>query len=148
MVKSGKCTLFNRNLKGFLQVRFRVFGPYFEVPRLGHYKSTFLFWRSKIGVQKQGVKSVKWWFLYLNLHKATLKGLGGGFGHISRHFNQFSINSKSAILLGLISATSHRTLKRGPKVVKIGVLRGFLTGFERVHGDKGRYIVTFGQEAV
>ena len=100
MVKSGKCTLFNRNLKGFLQVHFRVFEPYFEVHRLGHYKSTFLFWRSKIGVQKQGVKSVKWWFLYLNLHKATLKGLGGGFGPILRHFNQNSINSKSAILLG------------------------------------------------
>ena len=98
MVKSGKCTLFNRNLKGFLQVRFRVFEAYFGVPRLGHYKSTFLFWRSKIGVQKQGVKSVKWWFLYLNLHKA--------------------------------------------------VLRGFLTGFERVLWLKGRYIVTFGEEAV
>ena len=148
MVKSGKCTLFNRNLKGFLQVRFRVFGPYFRVPRLGHYKSTFLFWRSKIGVQKQGVKSVKWWFLYLNLHKATLKGLGGGFEPFSRHFVSFRTKSKSAILLGLIAATSHWTLKRGPKVVKIGVLRGFLTGFERVHGDKGRYIVTFGEEAV
>ena len=33
-------------------------------------------------------------------------------------------------------------------MVKIGVLRGFLTGFERVHGLKGRYIVTFGEEAV
>ena len=33
-------------------------------------------------------------------------------------------------------------------MVKIGVLRGFLTGSERVHGAKGRYIVTFGQEAV
>ena len=136
MVKSGKCTLFNRNLKGFLQVRFRVFGPYFGVHRLGHYKSTFLFWRSKIGVQKQGVKSVKWWFLYLNLHKATLKGLGGGFGPFSCHFNPNSTNLKSAILLGLISATSHRTLKRGPKWSKIGVLRGFLTGFERVLGLK------------
>ena len=148
MVKSGKCTLFNRNLKGFLQVRFRVFGPYFEVPRLGHYKSTFLFWRSKIGVQKQGAKSVKWWFLYLNLHKATLKGLGGGFGHILHHFVSFRTKSKSAILLGLISATSHRTLKRGPKWSKLGVLRGFLTGFERVLWLKGRYIVTFGEEAV
>ena len=38
--------------------------------------------------------------------------------------------------------------QKGPKVVKIGVLRGFLTGFERVHGAKGRYIVTFGEEAV
>ena len=38
--------------------------------------------------------------------------------------------------------------QKGSKVVKIGVLRGFLTGFERVHGAKGRYIVTFGQEAV
>ena len=129
-------------------MRFRVFGPYFRVHRLGHYKSTFLVWRSKIGVQKQGVKSVKWWFLYLNLHKATLKGLGGGFGPFSRHFEQNSTNSKSAILLGLISTTLHWTLKRGPKVVKIGVLRGFLTGFERVLGVKGRYIVTFGEEAV
>ena len=94
MVKSGKCTLFNRNLKGFLQVRFRVFGPYFEVHRLGHYKSTFLSRRSKIGVQKQGVKSVKWWFLYLNLHKATLKGLGGGFEPFSRHFKQTALTRK------------------------------------------------------
>ena len=116
MVKSGKCTLFNRNLKGFLQVRFRVFGPYFEVHRLGHYKSTFLFWRSKIGVQKQGVKSVKWWFLYLNLHKATLKGLGGGFGPFSRHFNQFSTNLKSAILLGPFRGGSSRfSLSETPK---------------------------------
>ena len=38
--------------------------------------------------------------------------------------------------------------QRGPKWSKIGVLRGFLTGFERVLGLKGRYIVTFGQEAV
>ena len=116
MVKSGKCTLFNRNLKGFLQVRFRVFEPYFEVHRLGHYKSTFLFWRSKIGVQKQGVKSVKWWFLYLNLHKATLKGLGGGFGPFSRHFNQNSTNSKSAILLGPFRGGSSRfSLSETPK---------------------------------
>ena len=116
VVKSGKCTLFNRNLKGFLQVRFGVFGPYFEVPRLGHYKSTFLFWRSKIGVQKQGVKSVKWWFLYLNLHKATLKGLGIGFGPFSRHFNQNSTNSKSAILLGPFRGGSSRfSLPETPK---------------------------------
>ena len=116
MVKSGKCTLFNRNLKGFLQVRFRVFGPYFRVPRLGHYKSTFLSRRSKIGVQKQGAKSVKWWFLYLNLHKATLKGLGGGFGPFSRHFNQNSTNSKSAILLGPFRGGSSRfSLSETPK---------------------------------
>ena len=38
--------------------------------------------------------------------------------------------------------------QKGSKMVKIGVLRGFLTGFERVLGVKGRYIVTFGQEAV
>ena len=38
--------------------------------------------------------------------------------------------------------------QKGPKWSKIGVLRGFLTGFERVHGVKGRYIVTFGEEAV
>ena len=31
-------------------------------------------------------------------------------------------------------------------MVKIGVLRGFLTGPERVLGVKGRYIVTFGEE--
>ena len=130
MVKSGKCTLFNRNLKGFLQVRFRVFGPYFEVSRLGHYKSTFLSRRSKIGVQKQGVKSVKWWFLYLNLHKATLKGAGRRFWTYLHHFVPFCAKSKSAILLGLISATVHRTLKRVQKWSKIGVLRGFLTGFE------------------
>ena len=38
--------------------------------------------------------------------------------------------------------------QKGSKMVKIGVLRGFLTGFERVFGVKGRYIVTFGEEAV
>ena len=38
--------------------------------------------------------------------------------------------------------------QKGSKMVKIGVLRGFLTGFERVRGLKGRYIATFGQEAV
>ena len=38
--------------------------------------------------------------------------------------------------------------QRGPKWSKLGVLRGFLTGFERSHGAKGRYIVTFGEEAV
>ena len=64
------------------------------------------------------------------------------------HFVPFRTKSKSAILLGLICATSHRTLKRVQKWSKIGVLRGFLTGFERVLGAKGRYIVTFGQEAV
>ena len=63
------------------------------------------------------------------------------------HFVPFRTKSKSAILLGLIAATSHWTLKRGPKWSKIGVLRGFLTGFEQVLGVKGRYIVTFGEEA-
>ena len=43
---------------------------------------------------KQGVKSVKWWFLYLNLHKATLKGLGGGFGHICTISYHFAPNRK------------------------------------------------------
>ena len=38
--------------------------------------------------------------------------------------------------------------QKGSKVVKIGVLRGFLTGPERVLGAKGRYIVAFGEEAV
>ena len=37
--------------------------------------------------------------------------------------------------------------QKGSKEVKIGVLRGFLSGFERVLGAKGRYIVTFGEEA-
>ena len=97
-------------------MRFRVFGPYFEVPRLGHYKSTFLSRRSKIGVQKQGAKSVKWWFLYLNLHKATLKGLGTAFGPILRHFKQNKTNSKSAILLGPFRGGSSRfSLSETPK---------------------------------
>ena len=96
-------------------MRFRVFEAYFEVHRLGHYKSTFLFWRSKIGVQKQGVKSVKWWFLYLNLYKATLKGLGGGFEPFSRHSNQNSTNLKSAILLGLSWGSSRFSLSETPK---------------------------------
>ena len=124
MVKSGKCTLFNRNLKGFLQVRFRVFGPYFEVHRLGHYKSTFLVWRSKIGVQKQGVKSVKWWFLYLNLHKATLKGLGGGFG-IFAPFRTISHQIEKCHFVGSNVRNLSPDPQKGPKVVKIGVLRGF-----------------------
>ena len=38
--------------------------------------------------------------------------------------------------------------QKGSKMVKNRVLRGFLTGSEGVHGLKGRYIVTFGQEAV
>ena len=38
--------------------------------------------------------------------------------------------------------------QKGLKVVKNRGFEGFLTGFERVRGVKGRYIVTFGQEAV
>ena len=80
--------------------------------------------------------------------QGNFKGARNRFWAYLHHFVPFRTKSKSAILLGLIAATSHWTLKRGPKVVKIGVLRGFLTGFERVHEAKGRYIVTFGQEAV
>ena len=80
--------------------------------------------------------------------QGNFKGARNRFWTYLHHFMLFRTKSKSAILLGLISATSHRTLKRGPKVVKIGVLRGFLTGFEGVYGAKGRYIVTFGEEAV
>ena len=38
--------------------------------------------------------------------------------------------------------------QKGPKVVKNRGFERVLTGFERVLGLKGRYIVTFGQEAV
>ena len=80
--------------------------------------------------------------------QVNFKGARNSFWTHLYHFVSFRTKSKSAILLGLISATAHRTLKRGLKVVKIGVLRGFLSGFERVLGVKGRYIVTFGEEAV
>ena len=80
--------------------------------------------------------------------QGNFKRAGRRFWTYLHHFVPFCTKSKSAILLGLISATAHRTLKRGPKWSKIGVLRGFLTGVERVREAKGRYIVTFGQEAV
>ena len=38
--------------------------------------------------------------------------------------------------------------QKGSKMVKNRGFERVLTGFERVHGDKGRYIVTFGEEAV
>ena len=38
--------------------------------------------------------------------------------------------------------------QKGSKVVKNRGFEGFLTGFEQVLGVKGRYIVTFGEEAV
>ena len=80
--------------------------------------------------------------------QGNFKRAGRRFWTYLHHFVPFRTKSKSAILLGLIAATSHWALKRGPKWSKIGVLRGFLTGFERVHGAKGRYIVTFGEAAV
>ena len=80
--------------------------------------------------------------------QVNFKRAGRRFWTYLHHFVPFCTKSKSAILLGLIAATSHWTLKRVQKWSKIGVLRGFLTGPERVLGLKGRYIVTFGQEAV
>ena len=80
--------------------------------------------------------------------QGNFKGAGRRFWTYLHHFVSFCAKSKSAILLGLICATSSPDPQKGPKVVKIGVLRGFLVGFERVHEAKGRYIVTFGQEAV
>ena len=80
--------------------------------------------------------------------QGNFKGARNRFWTYLHHFVPFRTKSKSAILLGLISTTSHRTLKRGPKVVKNRGFERVLTGPERVLGAKGRYIVTFGQEAV
>ena len=77
--------------------------------------------------------------------QGNFKGARNSFWTYLHHFVPFRTKSKSAILLGLVCTTSHRTLKRGPKWSKIGVLRGFLTGPERVLRVKGRYIVAFGQ---
>ena len=84
--------------KGVLQeFRFRVLEAYFEVHRLGHYKSTFFVLEVKIGSKNRVSKIVKMVVFVPQFAEPTLKGLEESFGHFAPFRMSFRTKSKSAI---------------------------------------------------